>query len=654
MNDVPEYLDYYEEIDQNLEISSNISDKITVGTKQHINIVFKSKKDYPKRSEFRFVIPYGWTPIDVSKNGNTVISSTVKGTSKTGIFKIMVNFRVREELNTGDVIELLYNVSKEQITAGNIAYHDKVHFAFDVKEGRAKYFKRSWIKEVKMIADKTSFFHIKVASVYLNEPVDIEIVTLDKFGNRDFSYNKKITLDGDPCLDFHASVELKNGYGLVEKALSFKSDYEKETSLKKLLRENVNYFEFPVYSELKKNIGRLFIDDEGIKGSSNPIVRDKDFKTQLYWGDTHIHTREFSDGMGTADDAYMYAKNVVLHDFAAIADHTNQKMNTWMDGREFSLTPYDRQVWNKLVDYCYRYTDDSFVAIPAYEWSGRVEYAESLVGLECPYDAISDKVILFPLKNAEAAPLIDYISSEGCLQDQLYNQLRNTECVIISHTTISRPMGTSWAEVSKELEHVVEIYSMHGSSEEYGGGYRPLITNRKEGSVRYALEKGFKLGFIAGGDDHYTHPGCLVDQQKLINFAPTFRYRPGIAAIFSKELSSKGLLENLKLKNCYGTTGERMWIKIKINNSLMGEEIKVEEPPIIIITVCGTNKVEGVELIKNGKCVAVNAPKNDRIKFAYKDIDLKDGEEAYYYVRVTQFDGSRGWSSPIWVTANYK
>ena len=81
----------------------------------------------------------------------------------------------------------------------------------------------------------------------------------------------------------------------------------------------------------------------------------------------------------------------------------------------------------------------------------------------------------------------------------------------------------------------------------------------------------------------------------------------------------------------------------------MGEEIKISEPPIIIITVCGTNKLESVELIKNGKVNAIRVPASDRIKFAFEDINLKKGDAAYYYIRATQFDGERGWSSPMWV-----
>ncbi len=35
-----------------------------------------------------------------------------------------------------------------------------------------------------------------------------------------------------------------------------------------------------------------------------------------------------------------------------------------------------------------------------------------------------------------------------------------------------------------------------------------------------------------------------------------------------------------------------------------------------------------------------------------EDIGLKKGDNAYYYVRAPQFDGERGWTSPIWVNYN--
>ncbi|MFX1288881.1 MAG: hypothetical protein ACFFFY_10045, partial [Promethearchaeota archaeon] len=290
-----------------------------------------------------------------------------------------------------------------------------------------------------------------------------------------------------------------------------------------------------------------------------------------------------------------------------------------------------------------------FVAIPGYEWSGRNYCVTLATKKKSPFESISDKVILFPIDSAENAPLVDYFSENGCFQHHLYKALKGVECAIISHTPVSYVMGTSWTEVDNEMEKVVEIYSTHGSSEEFSGNYRPLVNNKKNGSVKWALNNGFKLGFIGGGDDHYSHPGCPVRQYKMKNLVPILRYRPGIAAIFSNELSSKNLIQSINQRRCYATTGERIWLKIKIESALMGEEIEVSEHPIIIIAACGTNKLESVELIKNGDVIAIRVPSSDRIKFAFKDDYLKKGDTAYYYIRVTQFDGERGWSSPIWV-----
>jgi len=653
--DAPSYYDYREKIDPNDNIEINVDSEVVVNSRTHIKIIFKAKQEYPVRTQFRFIIPYGWRAIDL-QNDFCSVDSSVKGTVKLTNSQIELLYILKQPLNKGDFIEFNYNKSKTKHTASELAYFDKVICALDVKYLKDKLFTRIGKKEIKMVSEKASIFLVKLPTIYQGVPMDIQITALDKFGNRDHNFNGEIDIDGDNCLIFPKCAKIEEGYVKLEKTLTFKNISETETRIKKLLKENRGYGDFPVVKEILEKIGKLYVSSGEIKGNSNPIVWDDDYSKnllQVYWGDTHIHTREFSDGIGTGRDGFHYAKNEILHDFAALGDHLNQRFNRWMEGRKAGLFPYTQQVWKSLVNLCKEFTDDSFSAIPAYEWSGRVIYAKSVLNLDCPYDMISDKVILFPLDSAENAPLVDYASKGGCYQDQLYKILKDVECAIISHTPISWSMGTSWSEVNNKYEKVVEIYSQHGSSEEYGGGYRPLITNRKGSSVQAALNKGFKLAFIGGGDDHYTHPGRPVKQYKLRKVASSLRYKPGIAGIFSDQLNSKSLIKSLNERKCYATTGERMWIKIKINSSLMGQETDVSEPPIIIITVCGTSQVESVELIKNGKKIAVRAPADDRIKFAYKDDELKSGEEAYYYIRVTQFDGERGWSSPIWVRANF-
>jgi len=643
-----EYLDYRVRLDNVNDIKFDTDEKVVVNSKTPIKIIFKAKKEYPRRTLFRFVIPYGWEPINL-KSEICTIESSVKGKIKATNSLLMLVYILDYPMSIGETIEFNYNKLKKVNTAGDVAYIDKVYFALDVKLPKEKLFDRIGIKKISMISEKASFFLIKIPTIYHGKPLDVEIVALDKYGNRDYNFNGEVEIQGDSCLDFPKKAILRKGYVLIEQALKFKKAIQPNSKISRLLRNNTGFTLYPVSSEILSNIGKLYVKNRELTGTSNPIVWDEDISGQVYWGDTHIHTREFSDGMGTGMDAFHYAKNVVLHDFAALGDHLNQRNNVFMEGRKDIFYPYNKAIWKSLIDLCTEWTDKKFSAIPAYEWSGRNFYVTFATKLKSPYEAISDKVMLFPFESAKDAPLVDYSSKEGCFQHQLYDALKGVNCAIISHTPISFMMGTSWNEFDNEMEKVVEIYSSHGSSESMKGNYRPLVNNKKKGSVLWALNNGFKLGFIGGGDDHYSHPGCPIRQYKMKNIVPILRYRPGIAAIFSDQLDSKNLIKNINQRNCYATTGERMWLKIKINSALMGQEIDVSNPPLIILTVCGTKKLESVELIKNGVVIAIRVPTYDRIKFAFEDKDLKKGDKAYYYLRATQFDGERGWSSPIWV-----
>ena len=646
-----EYLDYRVRLDNVNDITFDIDEQIVVDSKTPIKIILKAKKEYPSRTLFRFVIPYGWEPINL-KNEFCSVESSVKGKIKATKSLLMVVYILHDPMSIGDSIEFNYNKLKKVNTAGDVAYIDEVYFALDVKLPKEKVFNRIGLKRISMISEEASFFLIKIPTIYRGKPVDVEIVALDKFGNRDYNFNGEVEIQGDNCLDFPNEATLRKGYVLIEQALKFKEEIQPNSRITRLLRYNTGFTLYPVSSEILSNIGKLYVSNRKLTGTSNPIVWDKDISSQVYWGDTHIHTREFSDGMGTGTDAFHYAKNVVLHDFAALGDHLNQRSNTFMEGRKGISYPYNKTIWESLINLCVKWTDKKFTAIPAYEWSGRNYCVTNATKTKSPYESISDKVMLFPLDSAKDAPLVDYYSKEGCFQHQLYEALKNVECTIISHTPISYVMGTSWTEVNDNMENVVEIYSSHGSSESMKGNFRPLVNNKEKGSVIWALNNGFRLGFIGGGDDHYSHPGCPVRQYKMKNLVPILRYKPGIAAIFSDKLDSKNLIQSLNQRKCYATTGERMWLKIKIDSALMGQIIEVNKSPVIIVTVCGTNKLESVELLKNGKVVAIRVPTNDRVKFAYEDTDLKKGNNAYYYIRATQFDGERGWTSPIWVTFN--
>lgn len=68
----------------------------------------------------------------------------------------------------------------------------------------------------------------------------------------------------------------------------------------------------------------------------------------------------------------------------------------------------------------------------------------------------------------------------------------------------------------------------------------------------------------------------------------------------------------------------------------------------LFIVVYGANILEKVEIIKNNREVHVERPGAYDTKIEW--IDNAEFETDFYYVRVTQRDGHRAWSSPIWVS----
>jgi hypothetical protein len=51
-------------------------------------------------------------------------------------------------------------------------------------------------------------------------------------------------------------------------------------------------------------------------------------KYHIYWGEAHGHTR-ISDGKGTLDDYFTYARDVAKLDFAIVSDHDFGNAHPW-------------------------------------------------------------------------------------------------------------------------------------------------------------------------------------------------------------------------------------------------------------------------------------------------------------------------------------
>jgi len=79
----------------------------------------------------------------------------------------------------------------------------------------------------------------------------------------------------------------------------------------------------------------------------------------LYFGNLHSHT-SYSDGKGTPEIAYNYARNAGHLDFHAVTDHAHYFEQELMDGRD---------KFDAMKEAARNASDENFLAIAGFEWT---------------------------------------------------------------------------------------------------------------------------------------------------------------------------------------------------------------------------------------------------------------------------------------------
>ncbi|MCD6357258.1 MAG: DUF3604 domain-containing protein [Thermoproteales archaeon] len=383
-------------------------------------------------------------------------------------------------------------------------------------------------------------------------------------------------------------------------------------------------------------------------------LRSLSLDEKIFFGDIHIHSHfSWCGGKrnGSPEENLSYARDVKGFDFAAITDHAEH------------LTPDDN--WEPLCDIIEKYNKKSqFVTIPAYEWTSDL-YGHRNVYLAKPYKQIFN--------------CMDPISSSP---EKLWVSLResNQEAITIPHHSIRAEFPMRWEHNDSWFQPVVEICSMWGSSEYFGNSLQEKRYSVTGTSVQDALAKGLRLGFVGGSDGHERVPGT-----------------GGITAVFAKKLSRNSILEAIRHRHCYATTGPKIKLHFIMNNRLiMGDEIVVNQyqfealyPLLFYIAVEGTAPIEKIELLECNQCIASyhSCAVGSRIYSSlwnssdFLKVDHRADEQIaleipvfhwqryysegprdrlnidprlpnhtkFYYVRITQQDGHMAWSSPIWI-----
>ncbi|MEA3476765.1 MAG: DUF3604 domain-containing protein, partial [Bacteroidota bacterium] len=351
----------------------------------------------------------------------------------------------------------------------------------------------------------------------------------------------------------------------------------------------------------------------------------------LVYGNLHEHSNNShcwpAGTDGELHDDYRFGMFSEAYDFVGISDHGASTNEVF---------------WRKNIRIADFYNEPGyFVGIPATEWTLQsdpdFEGIQSGAGHYNVIFASAEDARKFIRNKHE---IISAKCPDTTVVPELWDLLRQRkiDCVTIPHHPADEVHPVDWDVYDEKFVTVVELFQCRGNSE-YPGCPREInltrhrATKYKKAFVDYALsEKKHKMGFIASGD----HNSMGI----------------GVAALWVKELSRKGILEALKNRRCFATTGDKIIVDFRINGYITDTVAETKSAPELTINIKAERELEKIEILKNSTVIKEFKTQNSETAFnkTFVDEDYQNESEVlYYYIRATQENNEIAWSSPIWV-----
>jgi len=430
------------------------------------------------------------------------------------------------------------------------------------------------------------------------EAVDVHLALLDALGNAGVDVDAELEFESQDLLALPARVEILARDGGVARVAA-----RVERAGLARLRARARF------------AGEGDRERAPIEGESEPLLALPS-APRVLWADLHGHSA-ISDGTGTPEDYFRYARDVAALDVAALTDHDHWGM------RFLDANP---DLWKRIRDAANEANEPGrFVALLGYEWTSWLHGHRHV------------------LHFADDGPLHSSITRDRATETptQLWASLRGLPALTFAHHSAGGPIATNWSYApDPELEPVTEIVSVHGSSEAPDSP-RPIYSPVAGNSVRDALARGYTLGFVGSGDSHDGHPGLA----QLASAART----SGVAAIFAEERTRESVLEALRARRTYATNGPRIYLRATLDGvHEMGARVDAgaNAAHVLAIRVAAQAPLAHVDVIRNGE-IAMRLDGEGALEWSREgEIPRLEAGETLYVRAIQQNDGA-AWSSPF-------
>jgi hypothetical protein len=335
---------------------------------------------------------------------------------------------------------------------------------------------------------------------------------------------------------------------------------------------------------------------------SRDPARARGFHT--FFGDIQQHSAH-SDGVGSAEEAYLRARDRYGDDFVALTDHESFLGKRTGPGE-----------WEYLKDVADRFEQQGrFATLIAYEWTGRMYPGP---GHKCVYFPERDRPIVSRDDVPVGADVVRRIAELGGISSP--HHIGWTGCDEEGHDPVGQPV---W-----------EICSCHGCYEhaDHPLGQRGELRDQL---VDVMLARGHRFGFTAASDSH----GLLYHHGECRKRDP---YRTGLTAVLAPSLDRRAVFDAIRARRCYATSGAKIRLDFTGNGESMGGEIATSGAPVRFFAhAIGEDELDRIELVGPSGVLARAEVCGDEGTI---EADLR---APYVYARVVQRDGEMAWSSPI-------
>jgi hypothetical protein len=337
--------------------------------------------------------------------------------------------------------------------------------------------------------------------------------------------------------------------------------------------------------------------DEGALTDENFNERMQDAlgAMNLYQGNFHSHTAN-SDGTGTPEEAFTWARDGAKFDFYFMTDHAEY------------LTPIS---WSDEGTQADAFNNDGqFVAVRGFEWS------HPYYGHVCVYNTDM-------YTNAILTPVLE-----------LFYLWVDTNNAITQFNHPSREPGifNNLAYSESVADNFCMIETGNKDDGNVGNDYYPYYI--------VALDNGWKVSPSSNQDNHE----LKNNTHRTIVMAP--------------ELTRSGIFDAVKARRTYSTDDANMQIVFKCGDAWMGSSVNSGKKELTVL-ISDDENISKIELVTNGGNMVQElnfGNSTDSRQVAWSpEIDAKSGE--YYFLRITENDENKdeahgiqiAVTAPIWI-----